>query len=254
MGLSFIRKEVLGLNGVLIAAGSITLSCMLGSAAGCGLRHISERVYGRITAVAAGVMLCAAVHGLLLPSMQQQGTVGAVAGLVLGALLLCGMNRAAEHRMTGQGRAHGHVGGLMFVCAIAIHHFPEGLAAGVSFGTGDGSETAAVCIAIALQNIPEAMMIMPAMLPFGRGKSICAAAASWGMELLGLLMGYLAVQMTTRLLPIMLALAAGAMLYVIFQNMLPDVYKDSQEKAAFSVLLGYCGMLLLTELAEKLLS
>ena len=254
MGLSFIRKEVFGLNGVLIAAGSITLSCLLGSAAGCGLRHILERVYGRITAVAAGVMLCAAVHGLLLPSMQQQGTVGAVAGLMLGALLLCGMNRAAEHRMTEQGSEGAYVDGLMFVCAIAIHHFPEGLAAGVSFGTGDGSETAAVCTAIALQNIPEAMMIVPAMEPFGWRKSLCAAGISCGMELLGLVMGYMAVQMTTQLLPMMLALAAGAMLYVIFRNMLPDVYGQSQEPAAGSVLSGYCGMLLLTELAEKMIS
>lgn len=241
------------MSGVLIAGGSIAAACLLGSVLGCRLKNISSAVYACVTGIAAGVMLCAAVHGLLIPSMEQQRMVLSVAGIGVGALLLCWMNQAAENRMTQRGRDAGHVGGLMFVCAIAIHHFPEGMAAGVSFGTGDGSETAAVCTAIALQNIPEAMMIMPAMLPFGRRKSVCAAAVSCGMELLGLLMGYIAIQTTTRLLPMMLALASGAMLYVIFQNMLPDVYEESGERTAVSVLSGYCGMLLLTELAEKVL-
>ena len=242
------------MSGVLIAAGSITAACLMGSAMGCGLKNISTAVAAGITGIAAGVMLCASVHGLLLPSAAQQGTVGAVTGVVLGGLLLYWLNRAAARRLTEQGSEGAYVDGLMFVCAIAIHHFPEGLAAGVSFGTGDGSETAAVCTAIALQNIPEAMMIVPAMEPFGWRKSLCAAGISCGMELLGLVMGYMAVQMTTQLLPMMLALAAGAMLYVIFRNMLPDVYGQSQEPAAGSVLSGYCGMLLLTELAEKMIS
>jgi len=196
------------------------------------------------------VMLCAAVQGLLLSALEESGGVTVCGGIAVGALLLYWMNGAVSKRIPSDPQ---RVNGLMFAFAIAIHHFPEGLAAGVSFGMGETADTAAVCTAIALQTIPEAMMIMPAMAGYGRKKAVFAVMVSGLVEILGLTVGYGAVQLTGMLLPMMLALAAGAMLYVILENMLPDAYDGAVRQTSASVLTGYCGMLLMSQMLETLL-
>ena len=197
-------------------------------------------------------MLCAALHGLLLPALEGTGAGSVIIGMAAGAVFLLLMNLTAARLLRVDEEAP-QLQGIMFVLAIAIHHLPEGLAAGVSFGTGDRLETVSVCAAIALQNIPEAMMIMPAMADFSRKKAATAAIVSGAVEIVGLLIGYIAVQIAAQILPMLLSLAAGAMLYVIFENMLPDGYEIGRKTAAAGVLTGYCGMLLLSELIEKLL-
>lgn len=238
------------LNAVLLAGVGIGAATWIGSLLGCGLDRVEGRSYGLITAAAAGIMLCAAVQGLVLPALEEAAALWVCAGIAAGAVLLYWMNGAVTKRIPSDPQ---RVHGLMFVFAIGIHHFPEGLAAGVSFGLGESADTAAVCIAIALQNIPEAMMIMPAMAAFGRKKAALAAMISGAVEIAGLAAGYAAVLLTVRLLPILLAMAAGAMLYVIFDNMLPDAYENGRGRTAAGVLTGYCGLLLLTELVERML-
>lgn len=240
------------MNAVLFAAGSIAAATVFGSVLGCLLTDLHHRTYRFILSLAAGVMLSAAVQGLLLPALEQTDAVWVCAGIGVGAVFLFWMNKGAAELLHVESDAP-QLRGMMFVLAIAIHHFPEGLAAGVSFGTGEAAETISVCAAIALQNIPEAMMILPAMAGHGRGKALIAAAVSGCVEIMGLLLGYGAIQLTVRLLPLLLAFAAGAMLYVIFENMLPDGYESGARRTAGGVLLGYCGMLLLSELVENLL-
>ena len=129
------------------------------------------------------------------------------------------------------------------------------MAAGVSFGTGQAADAAAVCAGIAIQNIPEAMIVMPAMKQTGAGPwaGYAAAAAGGGIEVLGLLLGYGAVQMTTAALPILLALAAGTMLFVIVDDIVPDTHQTDSTAGTYGVLGGFCLMLLLSSILEKML-
>lgn len=237
---------------VLFAAGSIAAATLFGSILGGLLTNLQRKTYLYILAIAAGVMLCAAVQGLLLPALEQTSGIWVCAGIAVGAVGLYRLNLAAAKLLQLEEDAL-QLHGMMFVFAIAVHHLPEGLAAGVSFGSGDTAETVSVCAAIALQNIPEAMMIMPAMAGFSRKKALFAAAASGIVEIVGLLLGYIAVQIAAQLLPLLLSLAAGAMLYVIFENMLPDGYENGGRMTTVGVLIGYCGMLLLSDLIGILL-
>lgn len=248
MALSFIRKEGIHVVGVTLAAGSIVAATLVGAVMGRGLRNIRTKAYEILTAIAAGIMLCAAIHGLLLPAVALSDMATGCVVMGVGAFLLAVGNRIAEEMFFGEADALHKLHGLLFVCAIVIHHFPEGMAAGVSFGTGVRAETLSVCTAIALQNVPEAMMILPAMSGFSHKKVAAALFASGGVELLGLVMGYCAVKLSVALLPVMLALAAGAMLFVVFDSMLADIYGTDSHGG--EILCGYCGMLLLTELIE----
>lgn len=240
------------LNGVIYAAASIAAATVLGGVLGQRLRSLQQATYRMILSIAAGVMLCAAVQGLLLPALEETTPALVCAGIGGGAVFLVWMNGAAA-KLLRLDRDAAQLHGMMFVLAIAIHHLPEGLAAGVSFGTGEAAETVSVCGAIALQNIPEAMMIMPVMGDYGRGKAALAVGVSGWVEILGLLLGYGAVQVSVRLLPLLLSFAAGAMLYVIFENMLADAYENGRGRTAAGVLIGYCGMLLLTATVEWVL-
>lgn len=236
--------------GVMLSAFSIIGATALGAILGLFLKDVKRKHYVVITAVAAGVMLCAAVHGLLLSAIEQMSAVAVCIGVMCGAELLRWLNGWAERKCAADVHEKQRLRGLLFVFAIAIHHFPEGMAAGVSFGVGDCVETISVCTAIALQNIPETMMILPSMSGFRNNKIIAAIVISGAIETVGLLMGYFAVQMSVHLLPLFLSLAAGAMLYVILESMLTDVYEQNVIFKSEAILGGYCGMLLLTAFIE----
>lgn len=243
------------MNGLLLTGAGIGAATLLGSVLGCVLRGLTGRTYRIVSSIATGIMLCAAIHGLVLPALEDSGSGLVVcAGIGIGTWFLWRLNGCVARELQGgriAGSAH-QIRSLMFVLAIAIHHFPEGMAAGVSFGTGEASETVAVCSAIALQNIPEAMMVMSAMAQTGTGKraAFWAAGISGGIEILGLVFGFYAVQLTQLALPLLLAFAAGAMLYVILENMLPEQYEDRTCGGTYGVLLGYCGMILLTDAVQ----
>ena len=129
---------------------------------------------------------------------------------------------------------------LLFVIAIAIHNFPEGLAAGVSFGTGDNIQALTVAGGIALQNIPEGMIIIAPMLSSGisRGKTFAIALMTGVIEVVGTLIGYYAVTLSEMILPFALAFAGGTMLYVISDEMIPDTHSGDSDKAVTYALLG----------------
>lgn len=248
------------MTAVILAGAGIAAATALGSIMGSGLHRRHRSFNDIISCIAAGIMLCAAMQGLVEPSLSMSGgnPLPACMGIALGALFLNAVNRAAPKlldRMQVRCSDRQIRSGL-FVLALAIHHFPEGLAAGVSFGTGDISDAAAVCAGIAIQNIPEAMIIMPAMAGTGAGKraGYAAAAAGGAVEILGLVLGCWAVQMTTAALPLLLAFAAGTMLFVIVDDIVPDTHcTESATACTYGVLLGFCLMLTLTAALEKML-
>ena len=135
---------------------------------------------------------------------------------------------------------------LLFVSAIAIHNLPEGLAAGVSFGSENVAEAMLIAGGIALQNIPEGMVIIGPMLAAGISpkRTFLCALATGLIEVLGTLLGYFAVSVASAILPFALAFAGGTMLYVISDEMIPETHHDHESSATYALLVGFCIMLI----------
>jgi ZIP family zinc transporter len=135
---------------------------------------------------------------------------------------------------------------LLFVLAIAIHNLPEGIAAGVGFGSGNTAQALIIAGGIALQNIPEGMVIIAPMLAAGvsKKKTLAIAMATGLVEVVGTLIGYFAVSIASVILPFALAFAGGTMLYVISDEMIPETHAHGEQRGAtYALLLGFCLML-----------
>ncbi|MGM9608289.1 MAG: ZIP family metal transporter [Oscillospiraceae bacterium] len=242
---------------VLLTALGVGGATVIGAVLGFLFKKISHAFSDIVLAFAAGVMLAAAVVGLILPSLEYGGRAPilvTVIGIFCGALCLNLLDRLVPHlhRLAGVDQeAHpaqteqlNKV--LLFVMAIAIHNLPEGIAAGVGFGTGDTGEALTIAAGIALQNIPEGMVIIAPMLAAGmsRGRTFAAALATGLIEVVGTLLGYFAVSLSTAVLPFALAFAGGTMLYVISDEMIPETHAHGCERGAtYSLLAGFCLML-----------
>ena len=240
---------------VLITALGVGGATIFGSLLGFAFKGISHKFSNLVLSFAAGVMLAAAVLGLILPSVEYGGKWGlitTVAGIFAGALCLNLVDKVVPHlhRLMGEDIEAHHNANLskvlLFVTAIAIHNLPEGIAAGVSFGSGDVSQAVLIAGGIALQNIPEGMVIIGPMLAAGvkPGKTFVCAALTGLVEVAGTLIGYLAVHLASAILPFALAFAGGTMLYVISDEMIPETHAHGGERGAtYALLVGFCLML-----------
>lgn len=241
---------------VFLTALGVGGATVLGSILGFAFKKVTHQFSDVVLAFAAGVMLAAAVLGLIVPSVEYGGKFGlliTVAGIFAGALCLNLMDRLVPHmhHLVG-GDSETHHGNanldkvLLFVSAIAIHNLPEGIAAGVSFGSENTAEALLIAGGIALQNIPEGMVIIAPMLAAGispRRTIICALATGL-IEVVGTLLGYFAVTIATAILPFALAFAGGTMLYVISDEMIPETHAHGAENGAtYALLVGFCVML-----------
>ena len=245
---------------VLLTALGVGGATVIGAVLGFAFKKITHRFSDIVLAFAAGVMLAAAVIGLVLPSLEYGGKFGiliTVAGIFCGALCLNVMDKLVPHlhRLTGVD-IENHPAGterlnkvLLFVMAIAIHNLPEGIAAGVGFGTGNDGEAMLIAAGIALQNVPEGMVIIAPMLAagMGKGRTFIAAALTGVVEVLGTLIGFFAVSISTAVLPFALAFAGGTMLYVIGDEMIPETHAHGGESGStYSLLAGFCLMLVMS--------
>ncbi len=242
---------------VLLTALGVGGATIIGSLIGFAFRRISHKFSDIVLAFAAGVMLAAAVLGLILPAVEYGGDWGllmTVAGIFTGALCLNLIDKAVPHlhKLVGPD-LESHNGNanvskvLLFVTAIAIHNLPEGIAAGVSFGSGNTSEALIIAGGIALQNIPEGMVIIGPMLAAGISpkRTFLCAMATGLVEVVGTLLGYFAVTVSSAILPFALAFAGGTMLYVISDEMIPETHAHgSQRGATYALLVGFCVMLI----------
>lgn len=240
---------------VLLTALGVGGATMLGALIGFGFKKITHRLSDVMTSFAAGVMLAAAVLGLILPSIEYGGKYGlliTVAGIFAGAYCLNLMDKLVPHlhRLAGVEDEH-HANGslnkaLLFVLAIAIHNLPEGIAAGVGFGSGDVGQALMIATGIALQNIPEGVIIIGPMLAAGvkPGRTFVCALATGLVEVVGTLIGYCAVSLAGVILPFALAFAGGTMLYVVSDEMVIETHSHGSQRAAtYALLVGFCLML-----------
>ena len=240
---------------VLLTALGVGGATAIGALFGFAFKKISHKFSDIVLSFAAGVMLAAAVLGLILPSLEYGGKFGilaTIAGIFAGALCLNLIDKLVPHlhKMVGndiESHSNTNLGKvLLFVSAIAIHNLPEGIAAGVGFGSGDVNQALLIAGGIALQNIPEGMVIIGPMLAAGVSpkKTLIIAMATGLFEVAGTLLGYLAVQVSTFILPFALAFAGGTMLYVISDEMIPETHAHGSERGAtYSLLVGFCLML-----------
>lgn len=241
---------------VLMTALGVGGATVLGSLIGFAFKRLSHKFSDIILSFAAGVMLSAAVLGLILPSLEYGGKYGfivTVAGIFLGALMLNAIDKLVphihkligadieEHRKSDLSKV------ILFVMAIAIHNLPEGIAAGVGFGSDNTAQALLIAGGIALQNIPEGMVIIAPMLSAGvspRKTFICAMITGL-VEVVGTLIGYFAVSISSAILPFALAFAGGTMLYVISDEMIPETHAHGSERGAtYALLAGFCVMLI----------
>ena len=241
---------------VLLTALGVGGATVIGASIGFIFRNISHRFSDTVLSFAAGVMLSASVLGLILPSIENGGKHGlwiAICGIFLGAICLNLMDKLVPHLHKFSGlNEEEHKNNaklnkvLLFVLAIAIHNLPEGIAAGVGFGSGNNTQALLIAGGIALQNIPEGMVIIAPMLAVGLSKkrTFLYASLTGVVEILGTLLGYFAVSISTAILPYALAFAGGTMLYVISDEMIPETHAHgSQRGATYALLFGFCLML-----------
>ena len=240
---------------VLLTALGVGGATIFGSLIGFVFKNISHKFSDIVLAFAAGVMLSAAVFGLIIPSIDYGGEYGlliTIAGIFTGAICLNLIDKVVPHlhKLVGSDiEPHNNANlnkVLLFVTAIAIHNLPEGIAAGVSFGSNDTSQAMIIAGGIALQNIPEGMVIIGPLLASGvtPHKTFICAMITGLVEVVGTLLGYFAVSIASTILPFALAFAGGTMLYVISDEMIPETHAHGSEQGAtYSLLVGFCVML-----------
>ena len=254
---------------VALTALGVGGATVIGAALGFVFKRMSHRFSDITLAFAAGIMLAAAVLGLIVPSVDYGidllgnpdtfltkllAVLITLAGIFAGAICLNLMDRLVPHlhKLAGvepesHGASNQNVGKiLLFVMAIAIHNLPEGIAAGVGFGSGNTTEALLIAGGIALQNIPEGMVIIAPMLAAGikPGKTFLIALGTGLVEVAGTFVGYFAANASQYVLPFALAFAGGTMLYIISDEMIPETHAHGCERGAtYALLVGFCVML-----------
>lgn len=256
--------------GAAVFAG-LQASFLAGIATGVGavpvlfLRRLSHRAEDMALAFAGGVMLAATMFSLLIPGLEQgrlrassafAGSALIATAVLLGALLVWAIHRHLPHEHATKGREGGPTGrqlqrAWLLVLAIALHNIPEGLAVGVGAAAdlaGAGTASEALTIAIAVQNMPEGLVVAIALVTIGmrRLRALLAALASGLVEPIAGTLGAFGAALSMAALPWALGLAAGAMLYVIGSEIVPETHsRGHATEATFALLGGFAVMLLL---------
>ena len=238
--------------GLMTALGAVPI--LFGKVPSRGTRDMS-------LGFAAGVMLSASFFSLIIPAIESAGEMYgegaipagiAVIGILAGMALVAGLNETLPHEHFNTGREGPDAVALrqiwLFVIAITIHNFPEGMAVGVGFGAHGFSGGMPLALGIGLQNLPEGLAVAVALLGegYGRAKSWGIAALTGLVEPVGGAIGAALISFSEPFLPWGLAFAAGAMLYVISHEIIPETHRSGhQNKASLGLAIGLVVMLFL---------
>ena len=241
-----------------LAAGMATA---VGALPALFFRAIPDKIQDALLGFAAGVMLAASFFSLILPGLdaaQEQGhsEVGAVSiiigGILLGVAVIWIVNDYLPHEHFIMGHDGPQSDSLrriwLFVIAITLHNFPEGLAVGVGFGGGDIANGTTLAIGIGLQNMPEGLAVAVALLGqnYSRRRAFGVAMLTGLVEPVGGLLGIAAVTVALPLLPWGLAFAAGAMIFVISHEIIPETHRRGYENhGTIGLIIGLVVMMFL---------
>jgi zinc transporter, ZIP family len=221
------------------------------------LRRPHQRLLDALVGFTGGIMLAAMVFSLLMPALDRGSLADVVIGFAVGFVVLAGVDAVIPHlhhlRDDARDAQRVREGGptrqaVLMLSAMTIHNVPEGLAVGVAFGAGGMELGIPIAIAIGVQNVPEGFAAgAPLMATADRVRvPVLAAAATGLVEPVAAFVGYAAVASSTLLLPGALAFAAGAMLYVVVDELVPDSHAHGNEQlASLGMLVGFVVMLVL---------
>ena len=247
---------------VWISAAGLCGATILGSVLGFFFKELPHKWNDTVLGYCAGIMLAASTLGLIVPAYDTGGSNGwwiVTAGVIGGALFLNVLDLITPHlhAITGiDPEEHRHNSTLnhimLFVMAIALHKLPEGIAAGVSMMTqDDGSTDWSVSFGIALQNVPEGMVIIAPLLLAGvtHLRTMLISIGIGLLEVVGVWIGYGLGATSVTFLPVMLGFAGGAMLYVTSDEMIPETHTHGyQKQATYALIIGFVTLLLLEKL------
>lgn len=244
------------LRELIICASGLGLSSLIGSIIGLTVRKIPHRWNDIFLGFCAGMMLSASIVCLILPAVDMCSPTGwwqVVVGVTSGVALIGILDYVTPHlhHLSGirDNENHQHNASLnrtlLFVMAVALHKLPEGLATGVSFN-GDQGNALAITLTIALQNIPEGMVVVTPLLMVGIrfiNTAVIALIVAL-IEVIGVFAGYLIGDISVIILPMLLSMAGGAMLYVISDEMIPETHSHGFHKpATYALVAGVLIML-----------
>lgn len=255
------------LNGMPVPVVGLLASLLAGLMSGAGalliflVRARSDRSEVFLLGFSAGVMLAATSFSLIVPGIDAAVAAGnqrfaaasiVALGVLIGGIVLWLVNRYAPHEHFVQGPEGRLTESLsrmwLFVIAITLHNFPEGLAVGVGFGGGDVANGLPLAIGIGIQNIPEGFVVALALASEGYARTRAAGVGflTGLVEPIGGLIGASVVTVSASLLPWGMAFAAGAMLFVISGEMIPETHRDGRRVwPTFGILIGFAIMMML---------
>jgi len=234
---------------------TIFLLNSLGAAPVLFMRKISQRLLDVGLGFAAGVMLGASFTSLIVPGIEYGGVFQVSVGIVSGALIVALTDKFVPHIhfLIGKEGVSSRIKAVwLFLIAIMLHNIPEGLVVGIGFGSGDVSAAYALMWAIGLQNIPEGLSVGFSFLSTGkysRVKSFTLSTLSGLVEVPLAVVGGLSVALFQNLVPYAMGFGAGAMIFVISDEIIPETHRIGHEKlASYGLILGLIVMLLLDTL------
>lgn len=243
---------------IWISATGLAIATVIGSLLGFFIKAMPHKWNDAVLGFCAGIMLAVSSIGLIEPAAESAGLSHwwlIVIGVVLGMVFLNILDLLTPHLhlITGLDAEEHHNNAslnhvLLFVLAIALHKLPEGIAAGVGFNSVETADAWAVTLGIAIQNIPEGMVVIAPLLIEGVSKirTFLIALAIAMLEIVGVWIGYGLGAISEVLLPVMLALAGGAMLYVVSDEMIPETHAHGYEKVAtYALILGFVTLVFL---------
>ncbi len=247
------------MNIVLTAALGVGGATVSGALFGFLFKKTSAVFENIILSFAAGVMLATSVLNLIIPAVGDGNlylNIITVSGIFSGGLCISLMDIAVNKLIVFTENKRSDTFDkreqlqriLLFVSAVAIHNLPEGIAAGVGFGTGNISDALTIAGSIALQNFPEGMIIIAPMLSVGikPSKALLIGVLTGVIEIIGTFFGYYAVTVSKDILPFALSFAGGTMLYVICGDMIPETQSDyHKQSSTYSLISGFCLMLVI---------
>lgn len=253
--------DALNIHYAVVGGSAGFLATAFGACLALGLRGITQRSQDGMLGFAAGMMLAASAFSLILPGIEagteltgsaRLGALTVVVGLGLGVLLMLGLDYFTPHEHDSTGPCGPDCQRLnrvwLFVLTIALHNLPEGMAIGVSFAGGDLSVGLPLTSAIAIQDIPEGLAVALALRATGIAlpKAILVAALSGLMEPIGALVGVGISSGAALAYPISLGLAAGAMIFVVSHEVIPETHRNGhQTVATLGLMVGFAVMMFL---------
>ena len=265
----FLLSQLIVFGGLYLIFGKTVVigffaSILAGLATGVGalpalfFKDISRNLFNSMLGAAAGVMLAATAFSLLVPGMVYgnaiwpgKGIYVVSLGMLIGAAFLHYADRQLPH-VHFDSISDVHLTSLkkvwLFIIAITIHNFPEGMSVGVSFGSGEMKNGVVLAIAIALQNIPEGLAVALPLVGLGYNKwrAVGIATLTGLVEPVGGLLGITMVTVFEPILPIAMGFAAGAMLFVISEEIIPETHSDGRSRyATFALMVGFIIMMIL---------